>query len=77
MTDILKWFLIGLSIPLIVLLVKHTMKRARALSERIDEYKEEMEAQSKQPGPINPYQQMADIFDTGADKDDKGTAGSR
>lgn len=77
MTDILRWALILLSIPLIVLLARHTMRRARALSERIDEYKEELEAQSKQPGPINPYQQMADVFGTNVDSDDKGATGSR
>lgn len=73
MTDILRWALILLSIPLIVLFARHTLGRARALSERIDEYKQEMEAQSKQPGPINPYQNMADIFGTSSDSDDKRT----
>lgn len=73
MTDILKWALVLLSIPLIVLMIKHTIRRARALNERIEEYKEEMEAQSKQPGPINPYQHMTDIFGTSSDSGDKGT----
>lgn len=62
MTDIIQWLLIAVSIPLIVAMVLQTIKRARVLSERIDEYHESQEAQSQQPGPIDPYANIAEIF---------------
>ncbi len=62
MKEVLRWVLIIISIPLLVALVLHTIRRARALSERIDEYKEEQEAQSKQPGPINPYAEFGRLM---------------
>ncbi len=61
--EILQWALIGLSVPLIVMLVIHTRKRASALDERIDEYREEQEAAKSQPGPINPYEDLSKIID--------------
>ncbi|MCX8053092.1 MAG: hypothetical protein N3B12_04730 [Armatimonadetes bacterium] len=62
MADILQWVLIGLSIPLFVAMIVHTVRRARELDRRIEEYREEQEAAKSQPGPINPYEQMAGLF---------------
>jgi len=65
--EILRWVLIILSIPFIVMLVVHTRKRIRALEDRIDEYREEQEAAGSKPGPINPYEDFSKIirFDPG------------
>ncbi|MCE5200599.1 MAG: hypothetical protein ABFD54_10070 [Armatimonadota bacterium] len=41
MLEIIRWVLVIISIPLIVLLARHARRSARALSERIDEYHEE------------------------------------
>lgn len=60
--EVLRWGLVIVSIPLVVLLVRHSVRRARALSGRIDEYHEEQESQAKTPGPINPYKDMAELF---------------
>lgn len=70
MTDILSWALVVLSIPIIVLLVMHTVRRARALSERIDEHHEEQEAAKQQPGPIDPYRDIGAVFGVQADADE-------
>jgi|GEM_PF-2428462 len=60
--EILQWILIGLSAPLIVLMVIQARKRARALEDRIEEYREEQEAAKSQPGPINPYEDLSKII---------------
>ena len=60
--QILQWALIVLSVPLIILLVIQTRKRARALDERIEDYREEQEAAKSQPGPINPYDDLANLI---------------
>lgn len=60
--EILRWVLIILSIPLIVMLVVHTRKRIRALEDRIDEYREEQEAAKSQRGPIDLYEDLARAF---------------
>ncbi len=57
-TDVLQYVLIALSIPLFVAMVIYTIRRARELDRRIDEYHEEEEAAKNKPGPINPYEQM-------------------
>jgi type II secretory pathway pseudopilin PulG len=59
---VLQWVLIVLSVALIVMLVIQTRKRARALDERIEEYREEQEAAKSQPGPINPYQDLGNLI---------------
>ena len=59
--EILQWVLIGLSVPFIVVVIIQTRKRARALDERIRQYKEEQEAARSQPGPINPYEDLAKL----------------
>ena len=59
--EILQWALIVLSVPLVILFVIHTRKRARALDERIEEYRKEQEAAKSQPGPINPYEDLANL----------------
>ena len=69
--DILRWVLVGLAIPLIVVFVRHTIKRARALEARIDEYHEAQEAQKQQPGPIDPYAGMGEVFGEGAPPEDE------
>ena len=70
-TEILRWVLVGLAIPLIVVFVRYTIRRARALDERIDEYHEEQEAQKQQPGPIDPYGGMGELFGKGAPPEDE------
>ena len=62
MIEINRWALIAVSLVLITLLVIHTRRRARALSQRIDDYHEEQETKKQQPGPINPYDDMAQLF---------------
>jgi len=64
-TEILQWVLIAVSIPLFVAMVVYTVRRARELDRRIEEYHEEQEAAKNQPGPINPYGQMAELFGGG------------
>lgn len=59
--DILRWALPILSIPLIVMMVIHTRRRVKQLSDRIDEYHAEQEAQ-KQAGPVDPYRGMSDFI---------------
>lgn len=58
--EILHWALVIISIPFLVLMVLHTIKRAKALSERIEEYHEEQE--SSQAGPANPYESLAGLY---------------
>lgn len=69
--EILQWTLIVLSAPLIVLMIIHTRKRARALDDRIEEYKEEQEAAKSQPGPINPYEDLSNLVRIDLDRPDK------
>ena len=64
MIDTIRWVLIALAVPVIIWLVVTTIRRARALSERIEEYHEE-EEEAKQSGqPVNPYEAMSQIMDT-------------
>ncbi|MGI6296828.1 MAG: hypothetical protein ACOX3G_12200 [Armatimonadota bacterium] len=57
----LNWVLIGVAIPIIILLVIRTRKRAKALDERIEQYKAEQE-QAKANGTYNPYQDFIELF---------------
>lgn len=57
---ILQWVLIAISAPIIVVMVIQTRKRAKALAERIEEYREEQEAAKS--GPANPYEDLASLF---------------
>jgi hypothetical protein len=70
-TGIIKWILVALSIPVVILMVRHSIQSARALSRRIDEYKAEQEAKKQQPGPVNPYSDMGALFGARTDKDNK------
>ena len=70
-TGIIKWILVGFSVPIVILMARHSIQRAHALSRRIDEYKAEQEAKKQQPGPINPYVDMSALFGTRTDKDNK------
>ena len=71
MTDILPWILTAVSIPFLIVVVRLTVRRARELSERIDEYHREQEEAKQQPGPINPYQDMAQAFGVEPPAEDK------
>ena len=71
MEDILRWILVLISIPLLVLFIIHTIRRARSLSERIDEYHESQAAGPQQPGPVNPYKDMSALFGIDNLPDDK------
>ena len=71
MIDILRWVLVIISIPLLVLFIIHTIRRVRSLSDRIDEYHESQAAGPQQPGPVNPYQDMSAIFGIHNLPDDK------
>ena len=71
-SDILHWVLIALAIPLFVAMVIYTVRRARELDRRIDEYHEEEEAAKNQPGPINPYEQMGEVFGGGQGRAESG-----
>lgn len=70
--EVLQWALIILSVPLLVMLVIQSRKRARALDERIREYKEEQEAAKSQPGPVNPYADLAEIVQVSRERPSKG-----
>lgn len=67
--QILQWVLIGLSIPLLALMVIQTRKRARELDARIERYKAEQEAAKSQSGPVNPYEDLAQLFASPQPKD--------
>ena len=71
MIETVRWVLIAASLVLITLLVMHTLRRARALSQRIDDFHEEQEAQKKQPGPINPYENIAQLFGPKPESEEK------
>lgn len=68
--EAVKWALIGLSVPVIGWLIVRTKRNARALNEKIDDYKREQEELQRQAGsrPINPYEQIAQLF---APKEDR------
>ncbi|MFQ3549304.1 MAG: hypothetical protein SNJ70_06100 [Armatimonadota bacterium] len=51
-----------LSIAFIVILFIHTIKHAQSLSKKIDEYHKEQDDKKNKPGPINPYDDMASIY---------------
>lgn len=59
--EILQWVLIVLSVPLIVLMIVQTRRRAKALNERIEEYWDEQEEAKSKPGPVNPYEDLASL----------------
>lgn len=63
-TGVILLVLVLLSIPFLVLAVRVTLARSRELNKRIDDYHAEQEAARKQPGPVNPYQDMAQLFGT-------------
>ena len=65
--QILRWVLIALAIVLIAFLVRHTVRRARALDECIDEYHESQENETG--ARPNPYESMAGLF--GADDEEE------
>lgn len=66
--EILQWVLIALSVPLIIVMVMQTRKRAKALDERIEEYKQEQEAAKSKPGPVNPYEDLAAIVQSNRER---------
>lgn len=62
LTDILSIVFILVSIPLIVVLARRAKRRAIELDKRIDEYHSEQEAAKDQPGPRDPYADLAALF---------------
>ena len=67
-TEILRWILAVLAVPVLALLIRHIIRRAKALDERIEEYHESEESR-KQQGPVDPYADLADVFgEAAADK---------
>lgn len=62
MNNIIGWILIILSIPVLVLMVLQTIRKAKDLSNRIDEYHAEQDAKKNAPGPINPYEDLASLY---------------
>ncbi|NLN78529.1 MAG: protein BatD [Armatimonadetes bacterium] len=60
--DILNWLLIGASVPLIIVLVVRTKKRAKELDDRIRDYKAEQEAAKSKPGYSDPYMDFAQLM---------------
>jgi len=58
MQEIVRWSLIILAIVIIVWLVGRTIRRARALSERIEEYHKEQEE-----NPMDPYAALAELLE--------------
>lgn len=70
--EVLQWVLIIVSIPLIVVMVIQTRKRARALDERIEEYKEEQESAKSKPGSVNPYDDLAALMHADREPTRKG-----
>lgn len=69
MVEALQIVLILLSIPVLTLMVICVVRSARELNRRIEEYREEQEASQSQPGPINPYQQIAELYRPGGNGD--------
>ncbi len=68
--ETLQWILIAISVPILIIMVIQTRKRARALSERIDEYLEEQERAKS--SPANPYEDLATLFqDTDTESEDR------
>lgn len=67
--DILQWSLIAISVPIIVIMIIQTRKRAKALNERIEEYIEEQEAGKS--GPVNPYEDLATLMNPDPDSTPK------
>lgn len=67
--DFLKWALAAASVFVIVMLIRHAVARARALSQRIDEYHAEQEAKKQQPGPIDPYADFEHLRDLDKNED--------
>lgn len=58
--EVLHWVLIVISLPLLVIMVIQTRKRAKALNDRIEEHLEQQEAAKS--APSNPYEDLASLF---------------
>jgi hypothetical protein len=72
---ILKWFLAVVGVVLIAMLARLAIARARALSQRIDEYHAEQEAKKNQPGAINPYADYERLIGGGKEPEDEDKNG--
>lgn len=70
MRETLGIILMVVSALFIALLVHVTIRRARLLSRRIDEFREEKET-PQQPGPVDPYADLADALRTDKEPEDK------
>jgi hypothetical protein len=71
--EVVKWILVGVSIPVIGWLLARTRRNAGMLNERIDEYHREQEELEKRGGgkrgPVNPYEQMSELFGPNVEKE--------
>lgn len=64
MLEIIKWIIVAASVPLIIFLVRLVRRRARQLNTRIEQYHAEQEAAKNRCGPVDPYADLAALFNT-------------
>lgn len=62
MIVVLKFFIIAAGITMVVFAAAAAWRSSRRLNSRIAAFKEELEEKQKQPGPINPYAAMAELY---------------
>lgn len=62
MIVILKFFIIAAGITMVFFAAAAAWRSSRRLNQRITTFKEELEEKQNQPGPINPYAAMADLY---------------
>jgi hypothetical protein len=53
-----NWILIAISVVVLLWLVRHTVRRAGSLNERIEQYKEECD----KAGPTDPYVELSKLL---------------
>ncbi len=62
MFNLLYWIFVVASFVVIGALVKYTIEMARALSNSIDDYHDEIDAKAKKGEPVNPYLELSMLF---------------
>lgn len=72
MLEIIKWIIVAASVPLIIFLVRLVRRRARQLNTRIEQYHAEQEAAKNRRGPVDPYADLAALFNTDSSAEQKG-----
>jgi hypothetical protein len=60
--EIINWIIAAISVPIIIFLVQLVRRRARQLNARIEEYHAEQEAAKSKPSHVNPYADLAALF---------------